>query len=221
MEQPSLAQQIALWADMLRERSALGLRFAQNMYDREHYRTVQDIAMAMMALATGETMEQMEPLRAPLFSRPTPLSVGDGAVIDHDGRMLLIQRADNHKWAMPGGAFEVGETPVEGAMREVFEETGVRCVPVALVGVHDSRLLGAPSRHQLYMFLFLCRPIDGVSAVPASHGHEVLNIGWFSADALPADLDPLHARRIPEAFRVWRGDALAYFDGITREGNLI
>ena len=76
--------------------------------------------------------------------------MGDAAVIDDDGRILLVQRADNSKWAMPGGAMEVSETPAEGVVREAFEETGVRCEVVALVGVFDSRLCGTISRHHLY-----------------------------------------------------------------------
>ena len=94
------AEQIALWADKLRDMSALGLYFADNPYDQERYRALQDMAMAMSALATGESLEQMEPLRAPVFSRPTPLAVGDAAVIDQEGRILLIRRADNGKWAL-------------------------------------------------------------------------------------------------------------------------
>ena len=46
-----------------------------------------------------------------------------------------------------------------------------------------------------------------------SHAHEVLETRWFPVDALPPDIDPGHVRRIPEAFRVWRGDLRAYFDG--------
>lgn len=90
----TLAEQIALWADKLRDLSALGLYFADNIYDKERYQTVQDIAMAMFALATNEPLERLEPLRAPIFSRPTPLAAGDAAVIDDAGRILLIQRAD-------------------------------------------------------------------------------------------------------------------------------
>ena len=71
---------------------------------------ITDDTMAMLALATGETLAEMEPLRAPVFSRPTPFTVGDAAVIDDDGRILLIRRADNGRWAMPGGALEVGST---------------------------------------------------------------------------------------------------------------
>jgi ADP-ribose pyrophosphatase YjhB (NUDIX family) len=83
--------------------------------------------------------------------------VGDGAVIDPDGRLLMDRRADNGMWAMPGGALEVGETPAEGVVWEVLEETGVHCRPVAMVGVFDSRLCGTESRHHLYHFVFLCR----------------------------------------------------------------
>jgi ADP-ribose pyrophosphatase YjhB (NUDIX family) len=207
------AQRIALWADKLRDISALGLRFAQNVYDRENYRQLQDLAVEMLALATGEPLARVEPLRATLFARPTPLATGDAAVIDAAGRILLIRRADNGKWAMPGGALEVGETPAEGAAREAGEETGVRCAPVALVGVHDSRRRGTVAAHHLYQFTFLCRPLDaGRAREVASHAQEVLDTGWFAEGALPDDLDPGHGRPIREAFRVWRGDARADFD---------
>jgi ADP-ribose pyrophosphatase YjhB (NUDIX family) len=168
--------------------------------------------MEMLALATAGTLEEMEPLRAPIFSRPTPLAVGDAAVIDEQGRILLIRRADNGLWAMPGGALEVGETPAGGVLREALEETGVRCRVKSLVGVFDSRLCGTRTRHHLYQFVFLCEPLDQGSGSP-SHEIEVLEVGWFAEADLPQDLDPGHRSRIPEAFRVWRGDSRAYFDG--------
>ena len=208
----SIAQQLAYWADWLREISATGLFFATNIYDEGHFRTVQTIAMEMMATATGETPEQIEPLRAPVFLHRTPFSVVDAAVIDHTGRILLIRRADNNLWAMPGGACEVGDTPAQGAVRETLEETGVRCRPTALIGVHDSRLCGTVSRHQLYQLLFLCEPLDIGDMGHGSHAHEVNDVAWFAEDALPPDIDPGHRTRIPEAYRVWHGDARAFFD---------
>ncbi len=205
------AEQIVLWADKLRELSAMGLLFSKNIHDELAFRTVQTIAMEMLALATGESWEQIEPLRAPIFSCPTPFACGDAAVIDDAGQILLVQRADNSKWAMPGGALEVGETPAEGVIRETLEETGFHCQAVSLVGVFDSRLCGTPSRHHLYQFVFLCKPINEEREKP-SHAIEVLNACWFSEDALPKDIDPGHKSRIPEAFRVWRGDNRVYFD---------
>jgi ADP-ribose pyrophosphatase YjhB (NUDIX family) len=208
----TLAEKLVFLADKLRDVSALGLHFAKDVYDREHFKVAQDIAMEIQALATDTPLAEMEPLRAPIFSRPTPLVVGDAAVIDAEGRILLIRRADNGLWAMPGGALEVGETPAEGVLREAFEESGVRAEAIALVGVFDSRLCKTVSRHHLYQFVFLCRPTDGHAAEPPTHAHETLGAAWFAEDALPAALDPGHAVRIPHAYRLWHGVGQPFFD---------
>jgi 8-oxo-dGTP pyrophosphatase MutT (NUDIX family) len=205
------AQRIALWADRLRDMAALGAHYANNVYDAERYGSLQSLAIEMLAFAVDEPAESLEPLRAPVFARPTPFSCGDAAIIDDVGRILLVQRADNRCWAMPGGACEVGETPAEGALREAYEETGVACEALALVGVFDSRLCGSASRHHLYQFVFLCRPLPQPPQ-PARHAHEVLDARWFAADALPENLDPGHVTRIPVAYAVWRGERGAYFD---------
>lgn len=47
-------------------------------------------------------------------------------VTDGKGAILLGRRNDNQKWTMPGGHLEEGETPKEGAVRELFEETGLK-----------------------------------------------------------------------------------------------
>lgn len=207
-----LNQQIALWADRLRDIAAMGMRYTRDVHDRNAYVATQTVAMEMAAAATGQTLDDLEPLRVPIFSRATPFSTVDAAVIDDDGRILLIQRADNHRWAMPGGACEVGETPAQGAARETLEESGVRCEPVSLVGVFDSRLCGVPTSHHLYMFVFLCRLVDQEHVGSASHAMEVDGMGWFAEDALPADLDPGHVTRIPLAYRAWHGERTTYFD---------
>ena len=209
------AEQIARWAERLRGISAMGLLFAKSLHDENAYRAVQTVAMEMMALATGGNLAQIEPLRGTVFSSPTPLAGGDAAIIDQEGRILLMKRADNGKWAMPGGALEVGETPAEGTVREALEETGVRCRAVSLIGVFDSRLCGTTSPHHLYHFTFLCEPLHNREPQKPSHGFEVLDVGWFAEDGLPEVVDPGHVSRIPDAFRVWHGDSRAFFDGVT------
>ncbi len=210
------AQQISYWADLLRDISANGLRFSRDHYDKINYEKVQTIALEMLAMARGESLERIEPLRAPVFSRPAPIPTVDAAIINEVGDILLIKRADNDLWAMPGGATEVGETPAHGAMREAFEETGVRCEVVDFVGVFDSRLCGSVSYHHLYQFVFLCRPLpilDG-GAVP-SHVNEVVGVGWFPEAALPKHLDPGHLTRIPHAFARWRGEQTTFVDKLS------
>jgi len=207
------AEKIAAWADRLRDISAMGGHFTRSIYDTHNYQAIQDIAMAMLALATDTPLEEIEPLRAPIFSHPTPFTGGDGAVIDPtDGRLLLIRRADSGQWAMPGGALEVGETPAEGVIREVREETGIICEANRLAGVFDSRLCGTTSRHHLYHFVFLCTPLNRAAPVPPLTPGEILETAWVGADEIPADLYPGHAVRIANAFRVWRGEAETFFD---------
>ena len=206
------AEQIAMWADKLRDLSAEGLRFAEDSYDRERYRQVQDVALSMLAMASGQDIADLEPLRGTIYTHFTPLVGGDAAVIDDSGRLLLIQRADNGRWAMPGGALQVGETPAEGILREVLEETGITCQPVALVGIFDIRPSGLTGLHHLYLITLLCRPDEGAGSVLPTHAHEVLGTGWFTEHELPDDLHFASKRRIHEAFRLWKNGGGAFFD---------
>ncbi len=41
-----------------------------------------------------------------------------GVVLDHDGRVLAIQRDDDDRWVPPGGVLELDETPEQGVIRE-------------------------------------------------------------------------------------------------------
>jgi ADP-ribose pyrophosphatase YjhB (NUDIX family) len=208
------SQQLSLWADSIRDMSATGLKHSKSTYDTDRYQALQTMSMQMMAAAGGLPDEALEPLRASLFSRHSPVCAGGGAVIDDDGRILLMQRSDNGTWAMPGGGLEVGETPAEGAVREVFEETGVVSKPTALVGIFDSRLCGTASLQHLYHVLFLCTPVAGQTSPRASkHANEVLDAAWFAESDLPNELCPGHDVRIPVAYSVWHGRTRAFFDG--------
>ncbi|MBQ8314235.1 MAG: NUDIX domain-containing protein [Lachnospiraceae bacterium] len=57
--------------------------------------------------------------------KPKGNRIGTGILLECDGRLLLEHRADSDTWAVIGGGLKSGERLVEGAVREVFEETGV------------------------------------------------------------------------------------------------
>jgi 8-oxo-dGTP pyrophosphatase MutT (NUDIX family) len=51
--------------------------------------------------------------------------------------LLLIERADDGYWAMPGGLVDVGETFAQAAAREAKEETGYEVEIDGLVGLYS------------------------------------------------------------------------------------
>ena len=58
-------------------------------------------------------------------------------VRDDTGRVLLVQRADDELWELPGGRIEIGESASAAAVREVAEEAGVDIELTGLSGVYS------------------------------------------------------------------------------------
>lgn len=63
------------------------------------------------------------------------------AVIEQDGRFLLVEEdtADGLRLNNPAGHLDPGESPIDGCVREVLEETASDFTPTALVGVYLNR----------------------------------------------------------------------------------
>ncbi len=55
------------------------------------------------------------------------IQAAGGVVVDSDGAVLLVHRPRYDDWSLPKGHLESGEAFEQAALREVFEETGVRC----------------------------------------------------------------------------------------------
>jgi ADP-ribose pyrophosphatase YjhB (NUDIX family) len=67
------------------------------------------------------------------------LSCTAGVIARDDvGRVLLIQRADDMTWGLPGGHVEAGETWRQAAMKECREETGWLVHIVGILGVYNN-----------------------------------------------------------------------------------
>ena len=117
-------------------------------------------------------------------------------VIQETGRILLVQEAKTENrglWNLPGGHLEEYETLHRGALREVFEETGLTVVLGGLVGVYTSLRPG----YQAFRFVFAA-PHPGGAAFA---GDDILAVRWSTleeAASLPDSelVGPIMFRRI-------------------------
>jgi mutator protein MutT len=206
---------LRMLADELRALAAAGTRWTQGEpYNQDRYARARRIAAQLFSLADTRSADEIEQTLFSELTHIAPIPCGDGAVFDDEGRILLIRRADDGLWAMPGGGIEMGETPAGAVAREVREEAGVIVEVLDLAGVYDSRFCDTRSALQLYMFVFRCRPVGFCEATTP---HEVTDIGWFALEDLPP-LSPGHEVRIPHAFEFAAGRAPTYFDSPPESG---
>jgi 8-oxo-dGTP diphosphatase len=86
---------------------------------------------------------------------------------------------------------ELDETPHQGVVREVLEETGVTVQPKKLVGVYKNMKLGVVS------LAFLCQSVDG----EAHTSVESTSVAWLTPSEAEAVMPEARAVRVTDAFR--------------------
>jgi ADP-ribose pyrophosphatase YjhB (NUDIX family) len=126
-------------------------------------------------------------------------------VHDRQERVLLELRSDFRRWGLPGGHHEVGNSIAETAVREVFEETGLRIRRPQVFGIasdprHETVRFPNGDRTQSVSVMFHASRPRGE---PKFDPRETLELGWFALDELPADLMP-NSRRTLKAFQRYR-----------------
>jgi len=121
---------------------------------------------------------------------------GVGIVVtDGRGHVLALERADlAGAWQFPQGGLEAGEEPLDAALRELWEETGLTAADVELVDQTSDWLpyeLPAPyrsaktGRGQVQRwFLFQTEGGTIVLAPGPAGGSEVRAVAWTSFDTL-------------------------------------
>jgi 8-oxo-dGTP pyrophosphatase MutT (NUDIX family) len=73
-----------------------------------------------------------------------------GGILVRDGAVLLVHRAAYGDWSFPKGKLDDGETWEEAALREVEEETGLRCVLGPEVGRTKYTVADGPKAVRYY-----------------------------------------------------------------------
>jgi 8-oxo-dGTP diphosphatase len=124
-----------------------------------------------------------------------------GGVVLRDGEVLLVHRPKYDDWTLPKGKLDPGESWEQAALREVEEETGLRCrlgQEVASSGYRDGK-----GREKLVRY-WLMEPLDGAFEPQ----DEVDEISWLPLDEAKRALTYARDREIVEdARRAGRNEA--------------
>jgi 8-oxo-dGTP pyrophosphatase MutT (NUDIX family) len=107
-------------------------------------------------------------------------------ILNEFDEVLLVRSWFGHqKWSLPGGGIQRVEKPVEAAVRETYEETGIR------VGIDDVEELGSftnPDAKKPYTIACFRLRIPKREPHLARHRRlEMLDVSWFPLNALPAE----------------------------------
>jgi len=114
-----------------------------------------------------------------------------GIIKDGKNRVLLCLRNDYDLWNLPGGGLEKGETPWEGVVREIKEETGLNIKILRLIGVYSK-----PDKNEI-VFSFECKIISGKLTL----NKEAREIKYFSLNRIPKNTVKKQVGRIQDFFK--------------------
>lgn len=138
-----------------------GLGFSRAPFDRVRYQHLLAIVSREYAALSSLDAEQVSARLTEELGYATPKVGVSAAVFDEAGRILLVNRVQDHTWCLPGGWADVNMTPEQSCAKEVVEETGLEVTVGPLIRIR-TRLpgeFGAP--HTSFHLLYSCAVVGG------------------------------------------------------------
>jgi 8-oxo-dGTP diphosphatase len=116
-----------------------------------------------------------------------PIGLGVMVFIIRDGKYLFLKRKSKHgfgTWALPGGKIDYGEDPIQTAVRETKEETGLDVTDLKILTFTNDIF---ESGYQYMTVWLVCNcPEDQEPAIMEPEKHS--EIGWYDFTEPPSPL---------------------------------
>ena len=169
------------WARKVQAIAQTGLAFTHDIYDRERFLQLQELAAQLVSAELEIPLGQAKSFWKGDDGYATPKVDVRGACFKDDKILLVRERSDG-KWTMPGGWVDVGDAPSHAVVREIFEESGFQAKALKLAALVDrNRHPHPPSVHHIYKLFFLCEITGGTATI----SDETDGVDFFPLNALP------------------------------------
>lgn len=180
-----------------------GLHYTDGSYDRERYERLLTLSTQTYGHVLAAPEKSIRQRFLAELGYITPKVGADAAIINDQGEILLMDRADGGGWCLPCGWVEPNETPAQTAMRETRKETGLEVVIRQLVGVF-TRMPGARNGpHTMIAVVHLCDVVGGALTL----SHEGVALRYWPIDDVPT-WHATHERYARAAHQAWQSDHL-------------
>lgn len=172
--------QLLDWIIELQSIAQAGLTYGKDIYDRERYQRLREIAAEMMAQKSGLSLEQVTGLFCNDSGYQTP-KLDTRAAIFKDDKILLVHENDG-SWSLPGGWVEIDLSLKENTLKEIKEETGLDASAERIIALHDRNKHNLPKyAYGVCKVFVLCQARGG----SFSKNIETTGYAYFAENNLP------------------------------------
>lgn len=190
------------WAVELQSIAQAGLHYGKDVFDKERYARIREIAAEMVSHQSELPLEKVRDLFCCETGYQTP-KLDTRAAVFQDGKILLVKES-NGTWALPGGWVDVDISVKENTIKEVREEAGLEVSADLVIAVQDREKHNKPVYAYKVCKVFVLCSLLGGAFQPNS---ETVDSGYFALDELPPLAEEKNnAEQIAMCFEAYHAD---------------